>query len=194
MTMQKIAEFKIVSTYGSQIICDVLDEPEFFDALDGLNLTDRESQQGFVWMPGLIIVFPQSDIGSYWVEVYQAGASDSLDLERSYFAIALPFYLENTAHVHFSGTDDMRAGDQALISAGQYRLVFQECFMTQDEVDVLPVPMPSVDLIEEPENLSAVLGPKRCIFTFIPVDQPCEAEILQRLSKSRILKPLTLRT
>jgi hypothetical protein len=191
-TMQKIADFEISSTYGSQIICDILDDPKFIDVLDEIHLTDIECQQGFVWMPGLIMVFPQSDLGSYWVEVYQASMNDVCDLEKSYFAIALPFHIENASHVRFSGTDDL--GSRVSIPAGQYCLVFQECFMTQDEVDALPVPMPSVDLIEDSENLSAVLGPKRCIFTFIPVDQPCEAEILQGLPNSRIRKPLILRS
>jgi hypothetical protein len=190
MTYRKLASFKISASLGRLIFCHTMDESRFIDILDETNWSEVESRQRFVWMPDLVLVFPCGPI-SYWIEVYEDNIN-ALD-DRAYFALSVPFQLKERKKIQFCGPVDLRQDNSVVLEAGDYCLIFQERFMTQTEIDALPVSMVEADISEDANDPEIALGPRCCTFTFIPVDQPCEAEILKELPNSRILKPLTLR-
>jgi hypothetical protein len=190
MVFRHAASFKIGSTLGLQFFCHTLNDMEFVDILDEANWSDREFRQRFVWMSRCLIFFPYGQMGSYWIEVY---IDSSITLNaRTYSAVALPFHQDENTDIKFCGTDD-RAENRVVIEPGDYRLIVQERLMTQAEIDALPVSMIEADISEDANDPEFALGPRCCTFTFIPVDQPCEAEILRELPNSRIPQPLTLR-
>jgi hypothetical protein len=191
MTYRKLASFKVSAGLGRLIFCHSMDESRFIDLLDETNWSEVEGRQRFVWMPDLVLVFPYGPI-AYWIDVYE-GNINALD-DRSYFALSVPFQLKKRKKVQFCGPVDLRQDNSVVLEAGDYRLIFQERFMTQAEIDMLPVDMIEADISEDANDPEIALGPRYCTFTFIPVEQPCEAEILKELPNSRIRRPLTLRS
>jgi hypothetical protein len=169
MRNKQVLRFKVSSTFGLQIFCHSVDESRFIDIMEAGQWLDRECRQRFAWMSDFIAFFPYGSFGSYWIEVYEKN-TDALD-DRTYFAVAVPLRLTQQTAVQFCGTDDMSEPHEVLLESGEYRLVFQERFMTQPEIDILPVVLIGADTSEDANDPRIALGPRCCTFTFVPVEQ-----------------------
>jgi hypothetical protein len=189
-----LSSFSLSSHLGLQIYCHQLGLAELLDRIEDSAWSKQEWNQGFVCSSNLIVFIPRDQIGCYWIEIYQ---SNSFIIDpASYFAFVIPFHLKESGFITFCG-DDLREGHDIQMEAGHYHLVFQECSMTQNEVDGLPVDM-SINMLEDLSEYTdaphLAPGPKRLIFTFIPTSQPCKPEILQIISGHRIQEPISLRS
>ena len=187
MTVFKVAAFRVHSSMAQMFSVSNSDIKPSLDELFEGGFSEQEYSQRFAWFPGAINFFPCGSSGEYWIEVSK---SDSYMLEEdSDFAVLLPFTVSKMNTIQISGTDDLEA--QAVpIERGMYQLVYQERYLTQPEIDSIPVELGSVD--PEP-NLWLRLGPKICKLTFIPTSIEFEPEILKAPEGRTIKPPLLLR-
>lgn len=183
MTNLKISSFVISATLGKSFyIANAEVNPD-----DGL-LEQYERQdyyQRFAWFPEAVSFFPIGESATFWIEIF-LDTNYVLDPDVDY-AVLLPFFNKTDNPIEIGGGDN---GETILInlSKGIYKLIYQERYLTQAEIDQFPEELPPAEP-EEPFGHS--FGPKLCHLTFISTLSSPAPEIL-RPPRDRDLKTLFL--
>ncbi len=132
----------------------------------------QDYYQRFAWFPEAVTFFPIGESAIFWIEVF-LGDNFTLDYEADY-AVLLPFTNTTNNAVEIGGGDD---GEIIFInlSQGVYKLIYQERYLTQTEIDQIPDELPSED---PQEAFWHSFGPKVCQLTFISTSSTPKPEIL----------------
>lgn len=147
----------------------------------------QDYDQGFAWFPPSVTFFPLGESGTFWVEIL---LSDVYKIEDPVdYAVIIPFVVSVEDAIQVGADDRNEIRIVRGISKGFYKLVYQERYLTQSEIDNISVDLPGAEPESEP-GLS--LGPKLCKLTFIPTSTKCNAEILKAPSELKIKLPLFL--
>jgi hypothetical protein len=188
MSNSQLAAFKVFSSLAQMLgvsnreVIPVLD-----DMFEG-GYEDQEYEQGFAWFPNAVTFFPYGPSSNYWVEVY---LGDSYAFEDNItYAVSLPFIISEADVIQVGGSDDIEKIQTVNIDRGIYRLIYQERYLTQPEIDSIPVKFRSSDPQSDPW---LNLGPKLCKLIFIPTSTQVAAELLKPLEGKNIKLPLFLR-
>ena len=186
MPALKLAAFQLSSSLGLSLdVSNVGVVP----GIDLLHLfTEQDFNQHFAWFPSAVTFFPLGESGTYWVEVL---LSDSYEIERKAdFAVLLPFIVAVDDAIQVGGSDDR---DETRIvrgiAKGYYKLLYQDRYLTQSEIDEISVALPKAQPEREP-LLS--LGPKYCKLTLVPTLTKATPELLKAPDKRTIKLPLIL--
>jgi hypothetical protein len=176
MTNALIQSFRVSSTLGRTLtVSDGTNEMPRTDLLMEIDVAQR-----FMWWPDFVCFLPVSDFGAYHVEVWQASNVEvDSDTVR---AILVPFYVSDIASVWVSGTDDR--GISVPIPSGHYQLLFQNRYLTDEEMLRLPGFGESY--------LHFTLKPELCKLTFVPIRGEVQPQILRQDEQMRPPSELVL--
>jgi hypothetical protein len=185
MRITKLAAFKLSASLSLSLdVSNVGINP-------GLGFLEHFEQQDytqrFAWFPSAVTFFPVGDTGIFWIEVF-LGDSYEID-ENPDYAVIVPFTVsvEDAIQVGADDRDEIRIVRG--IPRGVYKLVYQERFLIQSEIDNMLVDLPRSEPEAEPW-LS--LGPKICKITLVPASTKVAPELLRDPEGTTIKLPLTL--
>jgi hypothetical protein len=173
MAQNWIASFKIVSTLG-----------QFLTVSDGRNQMPRtdlwtaaDSAQEFMWYPDFTCFATIGHVGDYHVEIWKGDTGDTVEVDSDTMrAILVPFTVSEVRFVWVTGDG---LGFVLPIHPGCYQLIFQNRYLTDEEIRELP----DFDQDDQEYYDDDELKPELCKLTFIPATGEVEPQILRQDSE-----------
>lgn len=190
MSILKLAAFKISSSLSLSL--DV-SNVGVIPGIDLLHLFEEaDHSQHFAWFPSSVTFFPPGESGIYWIEIF---LGDSYEVDpNADFAVLLPFIVTADDAIQVGGSDD-RDETQIIrgISKGYYKLLYQDRYLTQFEIDEILVDFPnSLPKAQPEEEPWLSLGPKICRIMLVPTSTKIGPELLKAPKGTTIKLPLNL--